>query len=303
VLDKKTEYDVTIDPRTGKPHAVNVTGPQQIPLNEKVTKAAPRDIPQQQHNFNDVHRQPQRKNWAPARNLHMPPPLPDGNFVDSRYHQSSWKNENHHFNDGHARKYWDNEENIMPRDMSVMVTINNDAHHIQNSAVQMPPFQHRNQDPEVYVPQRQPYAYAPNPQSNYSNGQRGHVMPVKEFGGRNHDYVVTSPRHAVHSVPDRYMTFKDDDPHFEGYQSRNPYWHYEGEVQPTYHENAVHRNYGYDYNRQATPYDYRQQTQANVNRPVYQSPPAPPQFQENKMKNQVNGFAVADWGLAPITTE
>lgn len=81
-VGQNMEYDVTLDPRTGKPHAVNVTGPNRSPLFEKTSKTKPqpnmncrpennnnRKLPQQ-HQYE---RQKQRNAWNLAQermNLH-----------------------------------------------------------------------------------------------------------------------------------------------------------------------------------------------------------------------------------------
>lgn len=234
-VGQKTEYDVTLDPRTGKPHAVNVTGPNRVPLDEMKIPVPPiiERPPLYGHNARNV-----KKAWNGARRL-IPQQInaaPIKQVVNQsgapKENNQAWKNPVQRTNQWEAEK---NGNRFLPKEMNMTVTIDNEL-----------PSNVSRYDPRQSTPAARSWT-----QPQFTNEYRGHYdahrhgykqqgnvrsMSSNDYNGR--DWKVTSP---AREVPNEY----------ENYGRREYGWRYEQEV-PQY--DGEYRQMGYDYRYQR---DYR----------------------------------------------
>lgn len=206
-VGQKTDYDVTVDPRTGKPHAVNVTGPNRSPLDDKASK-------------------PNTQTGRTNMNPNIPGGVKWGQPACPQYEKQ------HH----HQRNMWNAvQERIIPKDMSMTVTINNEDYR-------------RNQTyPETNVLNEEnsrPYHYHPNSYSSQNQQQQHHPSHIHtgEYNQNQRDYGIQSHHRRDYYIENNDSTYP--------YQKQE-YWRYENESHNGYqNDNSYRYNNGYEYTRQ-----------------------------------------------------
>jgi len=246
-VGQKTEYDVTLDPRTGKPHAVNVTGPNRVPLDEMKLPVPPllERPPLYGHSVRNVKA---GKPWnASVRKMNLPMGAPlktpsQNSGYPKTQSPEPWSNAMSYSDKSRSKWESDKAENrFLPKEMNMTVTIDNDL------PSNVSRYQHR----QTPSPRSQVHWGQPQFSHDYYGHydmHRGHSfktqggarqMSSTDYGGR--DWKVTSP---AREVPNDY----------ENYGRRDQYWRYEQDI-PQY--DGDYRQVGYDYRYPQR--DYRQQ--------------------------------------------
>jgi len=257
-VGQKTEYDVTLDPRTGKPHAVNVTGPNRVTLDEmKPTPLQLDRIP-----IYPSKRQPKPWNTSTIRKLSMTPPSqnsnapPNPSYANKVQGGDSWTNASpYHESMGEKtrnRKSYEMDQRFMPKDMNMTVTIDNDLppnnlyqSHRQHQSVSMPNNDHWQQRP--YSSYQEDYHHSQNPHQAYNKRNPYSYQDQEGYGNQNREYKLTSPTR--------------EQPEYEQF-SRRDYWRYEQENYDEYHQyhgydHRQHQSLG-AYDRYSSPVPSRQ---------------------------------------------
>lgn len=239
---KKTEYDVTLDPRTGKPHAVNVTGPGRSTLDDKSCNNTERNT-----RYNAAH-----GGWN----------LQSIDNENNRSINNNWQMNNNNNQNMPL-------DHIIPEDLKMTVTIDND--NVMNRYRQNNPYtgsmnMTNHWEGHHYEHQNMPYdnsrqSYYPHNHNNpYNNFNKSKHHLSNDMLGNLREYnnhYVTSPRYD--NVCDRnYMPryHENQQQEYDDYSSRE-YWRY---------ENDMHfQQHGYDYNRMHNYNDYRNYDSSNRN--------------------------------------
>jgi len=239
-VGQKTEYDVTLDPRTGKPHAVNVTGPSRVPLDELKIPAPPllERPPLYSHSSRNIK---SGKSWSGVRRM-VPQHMNSAPMKAVQSHPAHAQKES---NQGwkapmqQRTNKWETEKKdnrFLPKEMNMTVTIDNDL------PSNVSRYQHRQTDMSTRSQTHwgQPQFshdyhghYDTHRHGGYKQQNEVRTMTSNDYNGR--DWKVTSPAREVPNES------------YDGY--KREYWRYDQEV-PQY-DGGDYRQMGYN--------DYRYQ--------------------------------------------
>lgn len=242
-VGQKTEYDVTLDPRTGKPHAVNVTGPNRVPLDEmKMTVPPILDRPPLYgHGSRNV--KAAGKSWSSnIRKMNIPQQISSAASTSNVYPKTQSNDAWSSYSDKARNNKWEadkSETRFLPKEMNMTVTIDNDL------PSNVSRYQHRQSpSPRSQVHWGQQAQFSHDYHNHYEMQRHGfktqngvRMMSSNDYNGR--DWKVTSPAREV--------------PNENDYYGRREFWRYEQDV-PQY--DGDYRQMGYDYRYQR---EYRTQ--------------------------------------------